>query len=116
MAGTFDAKSLALPIRALFSHLHPLTPLSFIGAVALTWSTYGEGFGPILMSSVVCNGTEQNISQCRRSDGSSCIHFQDAGVICKREEKIRGKGRGGGWVGMVNWAWGRGESMYMCSV
>ncbi|KAL5460317.1 hypothetical protein EMCRGX_G033759 [Ephydatia muelleri] len=53
------------------------------GAIALMWSMYGEGFGPIHMSNVVCNGTEQSISQCQHTDPIGCIHFEDAGVVCK---------------------------------
>eukprot|EP00731_Ephydatia_muelleri_P036913 Em0353g2a len=58
------------------------------GAIALMWSMYGEGFGPIHMSNVVCNGTEQSISQCQHTDPIGCIHFEDAGVVCKRSLSV----------------------------
>ena len=48
------------------------------------------------MNEVACNGTEQNIAQCRSStDARGCSHFEDAGVICKREG---GRGEEGGIV------------------
>ncbi len=53
-----------------------------LGAVARV-SAFGQGTGPILMSDVVCRGTEKELSQCpHNSFDFSCSHFEDAGVEC----------------------------------
>lgn len=58
--------------------------LYFLGAVADTSATFGEGAGPVLLDNVACTGTEFKLLECANTDpGSYCSHSQDAGVICQ---------------------------------
>ena len=45
---------------------------------------FGSGEGDILLDNVVCNGTEQDLLQCRHSgiNSSNCEHCEDAAVVC----------------------------------
>ena len=44
---------------------------------------FGQGFGPIHRTQVLCQGFEPNILLCpAQIDTSSCTHAMDAGVIC----------------------------------
>lgn len=44
---------------------------------------FGEGEGPIYISQVRCDGTEDNFLQCAYSNSTSlCTHSLDAGIRC----------------------------------
>ena len=46
-------------------------------------SDFGPGSGPIHFQDVTCQGNENNIFMCLLSrNRTSCLHSQDAGVIC----------------------------------
>ena len=48
-------------------------------------ASFGQGSGPILLSSVTCSGNEASITNCLHLGLhiiSSCSHSEDAGVIC----------------------------------
>ena len=63
--------------------VHPLT----LGPPITTF--FGEGAGPILLSSVNCNGSEHKLTDCQTGNGlirlNSCDHGDDVGVICQGE-------------------------------
>ena len=45
---------------------------------------FGEGSGDIIMSSIHCDGSEDNITSCANAGRrvNSCSHSRDAGVLC----------------------------------
>lgn len=47
----------------------------------------GEGTGPIWLNNVGCWGNESSLSACSSSEAGlqSCVHRQDAGVVCEGE-------------------------------
>ena len=48
-------------------------------------ASFGQGSGPILLSSITCSGNEPSITNCAHlglNITSSCSHSEDAGVIC----------------------------------
>ena len=45
-------------------------------------SPYGQGSGLIRITSVTCSGSEDNVTQCSLSMGSSSNHQNDVGVKC----------------------------------
>ena len=49
-------------------------------------ANFGPGNGPIQLQDVACVGTENNLFMCTLPSGigevSSCLHSNDAGVIC----------------------------------
>ena len=52
---------------------------------------FGQGSGPILLSSVTCSGNEASIANCVHlglNITSSCSHSEDAGVICDKQNGI----------------------------
>ena len=49
--------------------------------IALCCAAFGQGSGPVHMSSVVCSGSEPNITNCSYSATSSG-HQWDVGVRC----------------------------------
>jgi len=51
-------------------------------AMALCCASFGQGSGPVHMSSVVCSGSEPNITSCSYSATSSG-HQWDVGVQCQ---------------------------------
>ena len=55
---------------------------------AWTRAHFGEGFGPILLERVTCNGSESSIEECGHSGwfDVDCRHNQDVGVTCATEE------------------------------
>lgn len=60
--------------------------LMFDGALdAPTSDMFGQGSGRILLDSVNCQGTEDNLADCAHrgvGDYSFCGHARDAGVVC----------------------------------
>ena len=52
---------------------------------------FGEGSGPIWMSTVECSGSESSLTECDHDGiGShSCDHSNDVGVICGEGECLR---------------------------
>ncbi len=77
-------------------HLHPRTQrqlvipntgghgifLYHIGAVARTFSFFGQGTGPIWLDEVACQGDEASLAFCPFDSTHDCSHFEDAGVEC----------------------------------
>ena len=61
--------------------------LNFSKAVQLFhgW-TFGAGSGPIWLTKLVCNGTENSLFVCKNAmkylRNTGCSHAQDAGVQC----------------------------------
>ncbi len=49
-------------------------------------TTYGQGSGPVVATSIKCTGREQNISECDISSNLFASHFYDMGVKCFKEE------------------------------
>lgn len=50
----------------------------------LSRGSFRPGVGPIWLDNTLCNGTENNLMQCKhRGIGThNCDHKEDAGVIC----------------------------------
>ena len=65
-----------------------LDECSLLGALALTKAQYGEGYGPVYLDELNCNGTESSIMQCGHSGvaNANCHHTEDASVICKGKQ------------------------------
>ena len=62
--------------------------LGYLRAVEAPRSAaFGAGSGPSWYSNVMCDGTEMNLTECRKYDyyyyfGNACSHSQDVGVVC----------------------------------
>ena len=56
---------------------------SRIGAIARVAAFFGAGRGDIFLDDVMCNGTEERLTDCAASDTENCIHAEDAGVTCR---------------------------------
>ncbi len=59
--------------------------LPHAGAMAVTGGRFGEGTGPIWLSELQCNGTEDALVDCAKStdwQSNDCEHVHDAGVVC----------------------------------
>ena len=60
--------------------------LGYYTALSAPVGTFGEGTGPIWLSSVRCRGNEANLTRCMRSTSHGtqqyCTHSRDAGVVC----------------------------------
>ena len=68
---------------------HQLGYLRAVGAPRS--AAFGAGSGPSWYSNVRCAGTEKNLTECSKSyssQGSACLHSQDAGVVCSSESNI----------------------------
>ena len=55
-----------------------------LGAQAFSSATFGQGTVPIIMTNVMCSGTESQLAGCTH-DGvpvQGCSHSKDAGVRC----------------------------------
>ena len=55
-----------------------------IGVYPQCCGYYGEGSGPILVSSVSCSGSEEDISSCSHSHFTTYDHQYDVGVQCQQ--------------------------------
>ena len=55
------------------------------GAVACSSACFGQGTGPIQLSNLQCNGTENFMQNCSYSSANNCTHDNDAGVTCPGE-------------------------------
>ena len=55
-----------------------------LGSIALQ-NEFSEGDLPILISSLVCSGLEQDLFNCSVNIGSSvsCGRFEDAAIVCQ---------------------------------
>ena len=54
---------------------------------AYTGAAYGPGTGPVALSNVQCDGSNDKLLECQSDKilSSSCAHNQDAGVGCEGE-------------------------------
>ena len=43
---------------------------------------YGQGTVPVFFDSLTCKGSENQVTQCLFTTGTSCAHSQDVGVQC----------------------------------
>ena len=52
---------------------------------AIGFADFGRGEGPILLSNVNCDGTEDRLFDCGANPigDNNCNHGQDAGVFCE---------------------------------
>lgn len=74
--------------------------LNFSKAVQLFHaSTFGGGLGPIWLTRLVCNGTENSLFDCRNAErylgNTECTHDQDAGVECTENGELPNVGTPG---------------------
>ena len=55
----------------------------FVDAQAYLSAFFGEGYGPVLLDYVNCNGDEASLLNCEHTnDTTQCDHSSDAGVDC----------------------------------
>lgn len=61
-----------------------------IESSALGAHHFGEGSGDILLDDVKCIGNEERLLDCPSNDigDHSCVHFQDASVVCYLTSKL----------------------------
>lgn len=70
-------------IRTIFSFV----PFSLIDVTATRVAIFGAGTGPILLDDVRCSGFEDFLVNCSYdSNTADCLHFEDAGVRCRRKQ------------------------------
>ena len=53
-----------------------------VDAKAYTSAFFGEGYGPVLLNYVNCNGDEASLLNCEHTSTTQCEHSSDAGVDC----------------------------------
>ncbi|XP_053404637.1 neurotrypsin-like [Mercenaria mercenaria] len=55
---------------------------------AYSESHFGQGYGGVIVTNLRCDGTENDLKQCRSSWGTNnnCDHREDAGVSCSRTQ------------------------------
>ena len=64
--------------------------LYYLDATALRVATFGAGTGPIHLDDVFCVGFEDALVNCTYdSNTADCLHFEDAGVRCRRKQRIK---------------------------
>ena len=58
--------------------------LGYESGIALVDNEFGDGSDPIWLDEVECNGAENSLEDCPKSDwgDEDCFHFEDAGVRC----------------------------------
>ena len=54
----------------------------FVDAQAYLSAFFGEGYGPVLLDYVNCNGDEASLLNCEQVNTTLCDHSSDAGVDC----------------------------------
>ena len=54
----------------------------FVDAQAYFSAFFGEGYGPVLLGYVNCNGDEASLLNCEHAKTTECDHSSDAGVDC----------------------------------
>ena len=65
--------------------------LGLEGGEARTGAYFGRGEGDIWLSRLDCLGGETDVMTCERDDAAaaSCVHEEDAGVVCAPRESAR---------------------------
>ena len=93
MMHVWSADSLALPqsvrLNLFMNYMYRIIIIIdemfiVIGAKARTYAFYGQGSGPIMLTSVGCIGEEPSLLNCTHYGYgvTSCGHYEDAGVHC----------------------------------
>ena len=60
-----------------------MTLCVFVDAQAYLSAFFGEGYGPVLLDYVNCNGDEASLLNCDHKKATNqCDHSSDAGVNC----------------------------------
>ena len=60
-----------------------MTLCVFVEAQAYTSAFFGEGYGPVLLDYVNCNGDETSLLNCEHEKPThQCNHSSDTGVNC----------------------------------
>ncbi|XP_033749249.1 scavenger receptor cysteine-rich type 1 protein M130-like [Pecten maximus] len=98
----FDTDDAMVVCRTLgYNTLHPVIKAS---------AGYGEGSGTIWMDNLNCNGTEDDIQDCRFNGWGSndCSHGEDVGVSCNANpiRLVNGTDVGGGRLEVFRGSWG----------
>lgn len=58
--------------------------MSYLGAVAFRNSFYGSGSGPLVLDSVICQGSEMSLMSCSSHPNPTlCSNENEAGVKCQ---------------------------------
>ena len=60
-----------------------------LGTIVHPGGVFGEGDGPIFLSSLACDGTERSLLDCHAFAEigiHNCLHSQDVGVTCIGKE------------------------------
>ena len=55
----------------------------FVDAQDYLSAFFGEGYGPVLLDYVNCNGDEASLLNCEHVNTTLCDHSSDTGVDCK---------------------------------
>ena len=59
-----------------------MTLCVFVDAQAYHSAFFGEGYGPVMLGYVDCNGDEASLLDCEHVNTTQCNHSSDAGVDC----------------------------------